>query len=140
MTTSSSTDIPLFERALRANLRFRSPQGLLTTEDLWGLPLEQPGRASLESIGDALLAERQALPTETIRREGRSARARDILDLKIDVVRHIVAVREAEIQAKTLAASRASERARLDALIVERSLSEASLDELKVLRDALGAA
>ena len=45
----------IFEQASRLKLRFPSPLGTLSTEDLWHLPLTSTtGKANLNDIGKAL--------------------------------------------------------------------------------------
>ena len=45
----------MFEKATRRKLRFTSAAGLLSTEDLWDLPLTSAtGKANLDDIAKAL--------------------------------------------------------------------------------------
>ena len=44
----------MFEQASRSKFRFNSSQGLLTTEDLWDLPLTSTRYANLNDIAKEL--------------------------------------------------------------------------------------
>lgn len=136
---STVTDRNIFEIASRQKLRFPSDVGDLTVEDLWDLPLSTTStrKASLEKVGNALLLRQKEFAETTILTSTRPSPEKTLVDLSVEVIRHIVQVREAENRAKTEAASKKAEADRLDQLIAEREISEASLDDLKARRAAL---
>ena len=141
ITDASERMEDIFARATRERLRFPSDLGvmggLLTVEDLWTLPLSSTRGTSLGAIGAALLHD-QEFHGKSILKKSKPSKEKIAVDLAVEVVRHIVAVREAEAEEKTNAAAKASERARLDALIQQKETDGASLEDLKKARKALG--
>ena len=129
----------IFARATRSKLRFLSVQGALSVEDLWDLPLTtmRPNKASLETIGNILLQKQATFAATSILTTTTPSPEKAAVDLAVEVIRHVVTVREAENQAKTLAAAQASERARLDGVIADREAKETPLEDLKAQRAAL---
>lgn len=129
----------IFARATRSKLRFPSDIGLISVEDLWDLPLTTSSRkkASLENVGNFLLRRQAQFDTGSILTTTEPSPEKEAADLAVEVIRYIVAVREAENQAKTLAAAQASERARLDGVIADREAKETPLEDLKAQRAAL---
>jgi len=131
------TDI--FARATRAKLRFPSVQGALSVEDLWDLPLTttRSTKASLETLGNVLLQKQAGFAATSILTTTKPSPEKAAVNLAVEVIRHVVTVREAENQAKTQAAARASERARLDEVIADREAKETPIADLKAQRAAL---
>lgn len=140
----STTSTDLFEQASRLKVRFDSPKGGggLTVEDLWDLPLTSPsGRsANLDSIAIALhRATREAAETVSFV-TAPASNGNSELQLKFDLVRHIIAVRVAERdQAKDLA-DRKAKKDRLLELIARKQdeeLASKSVEELTALVQSL---
>jgi hypothetical protein len=131
---SETTD--LFLRATKAHLRFPSCVGELITEDLWDLPLSttRASRPSLEKVGTALLKQQTELGAGSILVDTSASPEKACIDLMVEVVRAVAVVKHAENTAKTTAAARKSEAHRLDQIIAEREVTEASLEELKARR------
>ena len=133
-----TTDI--FSSATRSKLRFPSVVGPISVEDLWDLPLTtlRRTRPSLEDVGNALLQKQQSFAATSILTTTTPSPEKAAVDLAVEVIRHIVTVREAETQARTEAMAQASERARLDDIIAQREAKEMPLEKLKEQRSALG--
>lgn len=124
----------MFEQALRLKLRFPSPQGALTTEDLWDLPLTstRPNTANLNNIAKAVSRLLKAESEEDFvnPRSG----ANETLQLSLDIVKHIIAVRQAENEATRLRAERTEKKAKLLELIArkqDQALEGKPLEELQ---------
>ena len=91
----------IFEQASRRKLRFETALGQLNTEDLWSLPLSareivtRPGgsRVNLNAIAIALHERIQASAVSFV--EAAPKVATD-LQLRFDIVKHIIDVRIAE--------------------------------------------
>ena len=123
----------IFLQASRLRLRFPSVVGLLSVEDLWGLPLTSvsQSKASIENVGADLLARQTKLKGGSILRNSKPSKESEELDLSIEILRVIANTLQDEADAKTLAAAKRSERERLEGIIAERETKEAPLDTLK---------
>lgn len=124
----------MFEQALRLKLRFPSPQGNLTVEDLWDLPLTstRPNTANLNNIAKAVSRLLKAESEEDFVNP-RSA-ANTTLQLSLDVVKHIIQVRQTENEAARLVAERKEKKNKLMELIErkqDQQLEGKSLEELQ---------
>lgn len=88
-------EVNVFEIATREKLRFPY-KGSISVEDLWDL-----SPANLDSVFKSLNAEKKQAETESLL--SAKTDADTILDIKLSIVRHIVAVKlaEAEKRAKT---------------------------------------
>ena len=138
----TTTPNEAFIQASRMKLKFPSAAGDLSVEDLWDIPLTaltRGARTTLEDIGNALLIKQRGFADSSILSKPAAASAeKQRVDLSVEVIRHIVQVKEAEVAAKTAAAARKAERDRLDELIRTREGNELPLEELKKQREALG--
>lgn len=124
----------MFETASRLKLRFSSAVGLISVEDLWDLPLTSTNRANLDAIAIALDAELKA--TSGVSFVSPSSKDTKELQLKFDIVKHIIDRKIAENAAKVLAKSKAQQVAKIKDLIAEKedeALKNLSADELKAL-------
>jgi signal recognition particle subunit SEC65 len=124
----------MFEQALRLKLRFPSPQGNLTVEDLWDLPLTstRQNTANLNNIAKAVSRLLKAESEEDFvnPRSG----VNETLQLSLDIVKHIIAVRQAENEATRLRAERTEKKAKLLELIArkqDQALEGKPLEELQ---------
>jgi hypothetical protein len=125
----------MFERASRMGLRFDSPKGELTVEQLWTLPLssEIQGKLSLDLLGQNVM---QKLATSTAATFLESApnpeRSRD--ELRLDILKHIRDVKQAESKAARDQANKRAERERLLEILEQKKLgqlSELSVEDLE---------
>lgn len=115
----------LFATATRNKVRFVSVKGLLSTEDLWTLTLEQ-----LNTIAIELNKERNETEVSFIN----STKTNELLQLKFDVVKFIIDVKLAEKEEKKLKAEKLVKKNQLLELINNKEnekLQSLSLDELK---------
>jgi hypothetical protein len=100
----------IFEQASRAQVRFTTPKGSLTVEDLWDLPLTttRDGAASLDNIAKALSKQIREADTESFVTP--ATKADEVLKLKLEIVKHVIAVRleenAVELAKKTKAATK----------------------------------
>ncbi|MEW2477352.1 MULTISPECIES: hypothetical protein [Micromonospora] len=122
----------LFEKATREKFRYPSTKGLLTTEQLWELPLTAKSGFSLDDVARAVNAELKAVDTESfVATETNPAKA--TLETKLEVVKHVIAIRIAEDQAAKAAAAKKLEKEKLLAVLgrkqdaVLENLTEAEL-------------
>ena len=122
----------IFEKATREKFRYPSVKGLLTTEQLWELPLTAKSGFSLDDVAKAVNAELKAIDTESfVATETNPAKA--TLETKLEVVKHVIAFRLAEDQTAKAAAAKKLEKEKLLAVLgrkqdaVLENLTEAEL-------------
>ena len=131
----------IFETATRRAFRFGSPQGLLTTEQLWQLPLtsSNPNKASLNDCAVQLSRAIKDLGEESFV-ETKANPVKDDLEVCLEVVKHIIAVRQAENAEATSRAARASQLDKIDEIIAAKKdqvLAEMSVEELEAMKKSL---
>jgi len=126
--------INIFEQASRQQLRFDSPKGALTVEQLWTLPLtSKVGSANLNDIAVALYKQREA---STISFVDDVKKSDTVTLLKFDIVKHIIDTIKAERDLATAAEKRASDKQAIMALIEKKrgeKLESKSEEELMAL-------
>lgn len=133
----------LFETASRLKLRFETPSGLLTVEDLWDLPLTSTTgrRTSLDAIAVALhKSTRDAADTVSFVTPEAPSLIAEMEQLRFDIVRHVIKVRVAEYEALRQAGERKARKQRLLELIAQKedaALGERPVDELRALAESL---
>lgn len=124
-------NVNIFEMASRTKIRFPF-RGAISVEDLWDLPVESLDSiysklsAARKSAGESLLAPKNETNTE--------------LDLQIDIIKHIVSVKLAELDARKNAAERKAKEAEILAVIAEKqgdALKSKSIEELKEMLSKL---
>jgi len=128
----------MFEKASREGIRFESSKGNLTVEDLWCLPLSSRNGSNLDSIATGLYCKLKEENTTSF--VVKAKKADEILQLKFDVVKHIIDVRLAEEDAAEKIKADRQKKQRIMAIIAEKedqSLMGKSLEELKELANSL---
>ena len=129
----------MFEKASRIKIRFESPKGLLTIEDLWDLPLVAgDGKASLDAIAIDLHKRIEGKPIGSFVYQ--NVQEDPVLNLGFEIVKHIITVRLAEKDAREQAAANKEKKQKLLALIDQKqneALSQLSIDELRKQVEAL---
>lgn len=131
----------IFEQATRYAFRFESARGELMTEQMWDLPLQSKNGFDLDNIAKAINAKLKAAEEESFV----STKRNDVtaqLEVKLEIVKHIIAVRLAESAARQNAAARSAERARLVEALAhkqEEQLKTLSVEEIQARMAALDA-
>lgn len=126
-----------FELASRKKLRFPSPVGELTTEQLWDLPLlassmNRARSGDLDTIARTVNANLKAVTEESFVSTNANP-AKAIYELQLEILKHIIAVKQDEIaRAKDRAEKAEKRRKLLDALAAkeEQEIGAKSKDEL----------
>jgi hypothetical protein len=124
----------MFEQASRLKVRFDSPQGLLTVEDLWDLPLTSTRRANLNDIAKGLNRELKNADEEDF--VNRSAKTDSVVKLKFEIVKHVIDVRLTENETARQATEHREKKQRLLELIAKKqdeSLAARSVEELQAM-------
>ena len=134
-----STD-NIFEQAsrVRPKLRFDSVQGPLTVEDLWDLDLQtqRSNKASLYDIGNDLNKQVKEA-TDDVLFSDEVSKVAPTLQLKLDIVKHVVEAKKAENAAKLAEAARNAKKQQIMGLIVQKENEQLSASSLEDLRAQL---
>lgn len=129
----------IFEQATRAKIRFSTPVGMLSVEDLWDLPLTSTrARANLDDVARLLDAELKSTSSVSFVNDVSEVNAKT--KLMFDVVIHIINVKIAEAKAAKSAADVREKKQKIMAIIErkqEESLSAASIDDLQQMLASL---
>lgn len=132
--------VNIFEQASRMKLRFATDKGDIDVEQVWGLPLSSTtGKLNLDDLARGLY---QSLSTQTMSFVGATAvsKENEVNTLRLEIVKHVIAVRMAENQAKLLQAAKAERKQKIMELIARKqdaALEGKSLDELLAELDTL---
>lgn len=93
----------MFEQASRMKLRFETERGSLSAEDLWDLPLtSSTGRLNLDEIALDLHGQLKGA-AEVVSFVDEAAKGDPVVQLRFDLVKHVIDVRKKE-NAEALAA------------------------------------
>lgn len=128
MTTTNSA--ALFESASRLKLRFDSKVGQLSVEDLWDLPLTSNTKANLDAIAIDLNRQLQGTEESFVSTGTKNV----VLELKFEIVKHIIGVRVAENQAKVDERAKAERKEKLQEILAQKKnegLAALSVEELE---------
>ncbi len=126
------TDI--YKYAAQNKLRFPSRKGELTVEDLYQLPLKAQTGFDLNSVAIAVSTQLKALGEESFVEDTSSDPRKTALQVALDVVKDVIATKQAENKAALAKRERSEERRKiLDALAAKKDqqLSAASVEELE---------
>jgi hypothetical protein len=126
----------LFAHASRLKLRFETKQGLLSTEDLWDLPLTttRPNAANLDDIAVAL--DRLIKETGTTSFVKKPTKTNEVNKLKFDIVLYVIQVRQAEAEAEEVKRANAEKKRQILEIIAKKeteSLAGQSIEDLRAL-------
>lgn len=116
----------MFEKASRMKLRYQTNRGVISVEDLWDLSLE-----SLDTIAISLNKKLKESQTESFIK----TKTKDTteLELKFNIVKHIIDVKLSEAEARKSAAEKRAKKQKLMDLIAKKQDAELegkSVDEL----------
>ena len=128
----------MFEKASRMKLRFVTASGLVTVEDLWDMPLIHANRLNLDDIARAL--HRQLKSMDDVSFVNPDQEVDETLQLKFDIVKHIIDVRVAENKAVLTARANREKKQKLLEIISQKEnegLMNTSLDELRKMAESL---
>ena len=122
----------MFETASRRKYRFPY-KGMITTEDLWTLKVQQ-----LDEVYKALNAKAKLMDEESLLTT-KSSEDEDLTNM-INIVKHIVAVKVAEANAAKLAIANREQKQRIMEIIDAKqnaALEELSVEELQAMVNKL---
>jgi hypothetical protein len=102
----------IFEQATRKALRFATTKGEITTEQLWDLPLQSRSGFDLDAVAKTVSRELKSMAEESFVTTSENP-ASALLELKLEVLKHIIAVKLEEAEAARSRAARAEEKQKL---------------------------
>lgn len=126
----------MFEKASRLKLRFSTPQGQLSVEDLWDLPLSSnnTNRANLDDIAKGL--HRLLKNDDNVSFVHKATPAESGNQLAFDIVKHVIEVRLAEAELAEKSKANRARKQHILSLIADKQdkeLGEKSVEELLAL-------
>lgn len=83
----------IFEQATRKQLRFETQRAMLSVEDLWKLPLSGNNDFNLDYIAIGINKKIKEKQTESFVTENKNDSMVKELELKLDILKHIIAVK-----------------------------------------------
>jgi hypothetical protein len=126
----------MFEKASRLKLRFDTARGGISVEDLWDLPLTSgTGKVNLDDIAKGLYREIKDT-SDVLSFVDDSTTADNVLQIKFDLIKHVINVKKAEAKAAADARSNRERNQKILGIIAEKEdegLKNLSIDELKAL-------
>lgn len=123
----------IFEYATRNKVRF-SFRGLISAEDLWDLSL-----TNLDSIYKEL--NKQSKQSEEESLLNIKTQEDELLNVQIEIIKHIVSVKLAEKDAREKASAKKAQKQKIMSIIAakqDEALQNSSIDELQKMLDELG--
>lgn len=129
----------IFAKATRAKLRFDSPVGLLTVEQLWDLRLTGGTKTDLNRIAQSVNAELKACGADNFVDAAPDPKKTE-LELKLEVLKAVIAVKISERDAAAKAAERREKKRKIAEALANREVADLqgkSTDELKAELQAL---
>ncbi len=124
----------MFEKASRLKVRFETPKGNLQVEDLWDLPLTSKiqGRPNLDDIARGL--HKQLKNDDDVSFVEKDRKSDELIQLKFDIVKHIIEKRLVENEMAAQAKDRAEQKQLLLSIIAQKEgeqLSSMSIEDLR---------
>ena len=130
----------MFEKASRLRLRFMSPKGMLSVEDLWDLPLTSTtGKANLDDIArtlDSALKSNNNVSFVVTNSNNENA----VVKLQFDIVLHIISTKIAENEAALKAKGNREKKQQLLEILERKQNAQVeamSADEIRKMIEAL---
>lgn len=124
----------MFKQASKLKLRFDTKKGQITTEDLWDLPLTSRTGVSLDAIAIAVNNELQASKETSFVAE--KSDGDSILELKLEILKAVIADRKAENAAKRDEAEKKERKDKIARILENKKdeeLAGKSVEELEAM-------
>lgn len=123
-----------YKFAAQNRLRFPSKRGDLTAEDLFQLPLKSTSGFDLDTVAKGINSQLKGASEESFVEDTTADPRRESLKVALEVVKDVIATRQAENRAALAKTQRAADRKKiLDAIAAKKddALTKASLEELE---------
>ena len=102
----------MFEKASKLKLRFATAKGTATTEDLWDLNLDDLDKVAISLDEQINSTGKSFIKTKTT--------ANTTLDLKFEIVKHVIDVKQTEADERKIAKEKAAKRAKIMELMNQK--------------------
>ena len=113
------SELNIFEYAAKNKLRFATERGLLTAEDLFDIKLSNQAGPSLDKIAISLDEELSKTEKSFVKKVTPQNKE---LQIKLDIVKHVISVKQDQEEQKVAAAARATQRRILQEAIAKKKL------------------
>ena len=113
------SELNIFEYAAKNKLRIATERGLLTAEDLFDIKLSNQAGPSLDKIAISLDEELSKTEKSFVKKV---TPQNTELQIKLDIVKHVISVKQDQEEAKVAAAARATQRRILQEAIAKKKL------------------
>lgn len=113
----------IFEQASRSKLRFQTARGALAAESLWDIPLTSRDDFNLDTLAKQVNADLHSAAEESFVSVTTNP-AKDMAQLKLDILKHIIADKLAAKASAAAKAEKAKERARLIEILGQKQDQE----------------
>lgn len=131
----------IFELASKQALRFPSVRGELTTEQLWGMHLQSKSGFDLDSVAKTVNASLKSVTEESFVATTTNP-AKTTLELKMEILKHVIAAKLVENEEARTRAANAVKKEKLLAILGDKqdeALKSLSPEELQAQIAALSA-
>lgn len=125
----------IFKEAAKFKFRFKTSKGLVSTEDLYDIPLKSNDKFNLNEIAKEIY--KNIKSDEGIDFISEVIETDRVEEMKLQIIKEIIKDKKEEINLNTEMAIKKSFNAELDKLIQEKekeSLKNLSVEELKAMR------
>ena len=129
-----------YKRALKNGYRYESVRGLLTTEDLFDLPLTGNNGFNLDQVAIAIDEKMEKLGSKSFVNSNAKSAQRKVEEAKLEIVKDIIADKIEEQEKVKRAAEKAAKKQKILELLAKKqdeSLEAKSEEELLAELEAL---
>ncbi len=123
----------IFEQATKQKLRFQTAKGELNVEQVWDLVLQSVSNIDLDNLAKSLKRQLDSLTEESFVNIKESP-AKSQLELKLEIVKHIIGVKLKVAEDNRDAAAKASKREKLLSVLADKqdeALKSLTPEEIK---------
>lgn len=129
----------IFEQATKQKLRFPTTKGDLTVEQVWDLPLQAVSAVDLDNLAKSVKRELNALTEESFVNIVESP-AKSKLELKLEILKHIIGVKLKIAEDNRDAAAKREKREKLLSVLADKqdeALKSLTPEEIQKQLEAL---
>jgi len=123
----------MYKTAIKQRYRYNTPRGLVTTEDLWTIPLTNNTNFNLDTIAIEIAKELESLDTKSFVNPASNIDKVRLLQAKLAIIKDIIADKLAEQEAKKQVQFKAERRQKILEILAskeDKALKKKSQKEL----------